>query len=111
MLNLLIGNISGNKMSNQIVPLSSLSVNGKGTYGIAASAVPYAKDKYTYLRITDINDDGTLNIDDLKSVDDPDACNYVLQPNDIVCDPSCGTAGFLICAIMYKLLQHPKLLQ
>lgn len=71
-------------MSNQIVPLSSLSVNGKGTYGIAASAVPYAKDKYTYLRITDINDDGTLNIDDLKSVDDPDACNYVLQPNDIV---------------------------
>ncbi len=71
-------------MSNQIVPLSSLSVNGKGAYGIAASAVPYAKDKYTYLRITDINDDGTLNIDDLKSVDDPDACNYVLQPNDIV---------------------------
>ena len=71
-------------MSNQIVPLSSLSVNGKGTYGIAASAVPYAKDKYTYLRITDINDDGTLNIDDLKSVDDPDAFNYVLQPNDIV---------------------------
>ena len=71
-------------MSNQIVPLSSLSVNGKGTYGIAASAVPYAKDKYTYLRITDINDDGTLNIDDLKSVDDPDACNYILQPNDIV---------------------------
>ena len=71
-------------MSNQIVPLSSLSVNGKGTYGIAASAVPYAKDKYTYLRITDINDDGTLNLDDLKSVDDPEACNYVLQPNDIV---------------------------
>jgi len=71
-------------MSNQIVPLSSLSVNGKGSYGIAASAVPYAKDKYTYLRITDINDDGTLNIDDLKSVDDPDAFNYVLQPNDIV---------------------------
>lgn len=71
-------------MSNQIVPLSSLSVNGKGIYGIAASAVPYAKDKYTYLRITDINDDGTLNIDDLKSVDGPDACNYVLQPNDIV---------------------------
>ena len=24
-----------------------------------------------------------------------------IQPNDIVCDPSCGTAGFLICAIMY----------
>lgn len=28
-----------------------------------------------------------------------------IQPNDIVCDPSCGTAGFLICAIMY-LKEH-----
>ena len=71
-------------MSNQTTTLSSLSVNGKGTYGIAASAVPFSKDKYTYLRITDINDDGTLNLDDLKSVDDPDASKYLLQPNDIV---------------------------
>ena len=71
-------------MSNQIVPLSSLSIGGKGTYGIAASAVPFSSDKYTYLRITDINDDGTLNLSDLKSVDDPDADKYILQPNDIV---------------------------
>lgn len=24
-----------------------------------------------------------------------------IKPDDIICDPSCGTAGFLICAIMY----------
>lgn len=57
---------------------------GKGTYGIGASAVPYDSSKYTYLRITDINDDGTLNKNELKSVDDVDADKYVLQVNDIV---------------------------
>lgn len=41
--------------------LGELSVNGKGCYGIAASAVPYSDSLLTYLRITDINDDGTLN--------------------------------------------------
>ena len=66
------------------MPLSSLSIGGKGTYGIAASAVPFSSDKYTYLRITDINDEGTLNSSDLKSVDDPDADKYILRPNDIV---------------------------
>ncbi len=29
-----------------------------------------------------------------------------IQPNDIVCDPACGTAGFLICAIMYLKEKH-----
>ena len=63
--------------------LSELCI-GKGQYGIGASAVDYSEDKYTYLRITDIKDDGTLNNDDLKSVDDPDASKYILKPNDIV---------------------------
>lgn len=63
--------------------LSELCI-GKGQYGIGASAVDYSEDKYTYLRITDIKDDGTLNSDDLKSVDDPDASKYILKPNDIV---------------------------
>lgn len=65
------------------VTLSEISV-GKGQYGIGASAVEYADDLYTYLRITDINDDGTLNYADLKSVDDKKASQYILQPNDIV---------------------------
>ena len=71
-------------MAEQITTLSSLTVDGKGSYGIGASAVPFSKDLYTYLRITDIKDDGTLNLQDLKSVDDEKASEYLLKPNDIV---------------------------
>lgn len=64
--------------------LGDLSFGGKGYYGIGASAVPYSPELYTYLRITDINDDGTLNKSDLKSVSDEKASDYLLKPNDIV---------------------------
>ena len=64
--------------------LASLSVDGRGSYGIAASAVDRSDELYTYLRITDIRDDGTLNMADLKSVDDEKASQYLLKPNDIV---------------------------
>lgn len=57
---------------------------GRGEYGIAASAVEYSRDKYTYLRITDIKDDGTIDFSGLKSVDEPNASRYLLEPNDIV---------------------------
>ena len=66
------------------VTLASLSKKGRGEYGIGAPAVPFSQDLYAYLRITDINDDGTLNLQDLKSIDDEKAKQYVLQPNDIV---------------------------
>ena len=55
--------------------LGELTIDGKGSYGIAASAVGFDVNKYTYLRITDINDDGTINKDGLKSVDDVNASN------------------------------------
>ena len=64
--------------------LKDLTVDGKGSYGIGAPAVPYQEDKLTYLRITDINDDGSLNYSDLKSVDAEDAEKYILKENDIV---------------------------
>lgn len=64
--------------------LKDLTVDGKGFYGIGAPAVPYQEDKLTYLRITDINDDGSLNFSDLKSVDAEDAEKYILKENDIV---------------------------
>ena len=57
---------------------------GKGSYGIAASAVPFDSSLYTYLRITDINDDGSLNKSGVTSVDEDNASNYLLKPNDIV---------------------------
>ena len=72
MLRLLIVNILDREekiMDEQITTLASLTIDGKGSYGIGASAVPFSKDLYTYLRITDIKDDGTLNLQDLKSVD------------------------------------------
>lgn len=71
-------------MDESYTTLENISVNGKGSYGIGASAVPYSEDLYTYLRITDINDDGTLNLNNLKSVDDEKAKDYLLKPNDIV---------------------------
>lgn len=64
--------------------LKDLTVDGKGSYGIGAPAVPYQEDKLTYLRITDINNDGSLNFSDLKSVDAEDAEKYILKENDIV---------------------------
>ena len=62
--------------------LKDLSIGG-GSYGIGASAVEYDKKLYTYLRITDINEDGTLNYKDMMSVNDPKANKYILKKNDI----------------------------
>lgn len=72
--------------------LGDLTV-GKGQYGIGASAVDYSEDLYTYLRITDINDDGTLNVNNLKSINDKNAERYLLQPNDIVFARTGNTTG------------------
>ncbi|PWX46076.1 hypothetical protein CYK83_02670 [Clostridium perfringens] len=41
--------------------LSEISIDGKGSYGISASAVEYSNNLYTYLRITDITDNGKIN--------------------------------------------------
>ena len=71
-------------MNFSTTTLADLTTDGKGSYGIAASAVDFSDSLYTYLRITDIRDDGTLNKDDLKSVDDERASQYILKPNDIV---------------------------
>ena len=71
-------------MNYEIKTLNELSLDGKGSYGIAASAVPYSDELYTYLRITDIKDDGNLDKSNLMSVDDKKAYNYTLKKNDIV---------------------------
>lgn len=80
-------------MEFQKTNLGELSVNGKGSYGIAASAVPYSDELFTYLRITDINDDGTLNKSGLMSVSDEKAEQYLLKPNDIVFARTGGSTG------------------
>ena len=77
----------------KIVKLKDLTIDGKGTYGIAAPAVDWQENLPTYLRITDIFDDGTLNFSGLKSVSDSNAGKYFLKPNDIVFARTGGSTG------------------
>lgn len=77
----------------KIVKLKDLTINGKGTYGIAAPAVDWQENLPTYLRITDIFDDGTLNFSGLKSVSDSNTDKYFLRPNDIVFARTGGSTG------------------
>ena len=114
-------------MNCKTVLLKDLVLGEKGSYGIGAPAVDYDPKKYTYLRITDINDDGSINTNGLKSVDAEDAYKYVLQENDIVFartgastgktyfyQPQDGTlvyAGFLIKFSIDPQKVNPRLLK
>ena len=69
--------------NNESIPLSKLCY-GKGEYGIGASAVPKNLNLPTYLRITDITDNGDLITEGLTSVDHTDSSKYYLEENDIV---------------------------
>ena len=70
-------------MGCRVATLEELSLDN-GKYGIAAPAVDFDTELPAYLRITDINDDGALNKLDRKSVNDPNACKYMLSEGDIV---------------------------
>lgn len=114
-------------MNCKTVLLKDLVLGEKGSYGIGAPAVDYDPKKYTYLRITDINDDGSINTNGLKSVDAEDAYKYILQENDIVFartgastgktyfyQPQDGTlvyAGFLIKFTIDPRKVNPRLLK
>ena len=72
-------------VEKKIVKLSDLCKKDSiGIYGIPATAEEYSDEKVRYLRITDINDDGTINNSDMKSVSDDNLEKYMLQPGDIV---------------------------
>ncbi len=76
-------NAKSTKAEWRKITLGEASLDG-GHYGIGAAAVEYDPDLPTYLRITDIRDDGTIIKDGLKSVDAEEACEYYLKPNDLV---------------------------
>lgn len=67
-----------------LIKLKDLSIDGKGIYGLNAPAVPYNPNLFKYLRITDIKDDGTLDYENMTSVDDMSSYKYILKDNDIV---------------------------
>lgn len=56
----------------------------KGDYGINAAAVEFNNDLPSYIRITDIDDDGNFNSEKKKSVDDINSSNFYLNKNDLV---------------------------
>lgn len=70
-------------MDFEMTTLGQVSCGG-GKYGIAAPAVDFNESLPSYLRITDIRDDGCLDLSSRKSIDDPSASNYKLEENDIV---------------------------
>jgi type I restriction enzyme S subunit len=59
-------------------------LKNKPDYGIGAAAVKYNDNLFTYLRITDISDDGKFLKTNLASVDNPNSENYILNENEIV---------------------------
>ena len=106
-------------MKSEMVALKDLTIDVKGHYGIAASAVEPKEGLYTYLRITDIRDDGTLNISGLKCVDEPDASKYLLESNDIVFARTGASTGrnyfydkrdgeFVYAGFLIKFSLNPK---
>ena len=65
----------------------------KPKYGINAPAVEYSESLPTYLRITDIDENGIFNTDKKVSVNDKKYCKYILQENDIVFARTGATVG------------------
>jgi type I restriction enzyme S subunit len=69
---------------NWIVEKLGYCLKNKPDYGIGAAAVKYNDNLFTYLRITDISDDGKFLKTNLASVDNPNSENYILNENEIV---------------------------
>jgi type I restriction enzyme S subunit len=65
----------------------------KGEYGINASAVEYSDELPTYIRITDIDDDGKYTAIKKASVDDENSQNFLLKKGDIVFARTGATVG------------------
>lgn len=70
-----------------------LLCSNKGDYGINAPAVTYSKDLPTYLRITDIDDDGRFITADKTSVNSSNSENFRLKEGDIVFARTGATVG------------------
>lgn len=67
--------------------------HNQGDYGLNAPATDFSVDLPTYLRITDIDDNGKFNSIDKKSVNSPISENYYLSNGDIVFARTGATVG------------------
>lgn len=75
-----------------VMTLDDLSL-GKGEYGAQSASVPYDSSRPRYVRITDINDDGTLNDDVVSSANDKDDEQYKLCYGDFLFARMGATVG------------------
>ena len=75
-----------------LVRLGDLCSN-TGEYGLNAPAIDYSTNMPTYLRITDIDENGKFRKEDIKSVDSPIAKDYYLKNGDIVFARTGATVG------------------
>ena len=64
-----------------------------GDYGINAPAVKFSEDLPTYLRITDIDDDGNYSKENKVSVKDDNSESFILDDEDIVFARTGATVG------------------
>ena len=67
--------------------------NNNGDYGLNAPATDYSVNLPTYIRITDIDDNGKFIHSDKKSVNSPDVNAYYLKDGDIVFARTGATVG------------------
>ena len=66
---------------------------GKGEYGAQSASTEYTSDRPRYVRITDINDDGTLNNDVVSSINHSDDDQYRLRYGDFLFARMGATVG------------------
>lgn len=72
-----------NSIKNEVGILGHYLIE-KPSYGINAPAVNYSETLPTYIRITDISDQGRFISENKKSVDHKDYQNYLLQEGDFL---------------------------
>ena len=66
---------------------------GKGEYGAQSASIEYDPSRPRYVRITDINDDGTLNNDRVTSINSADDEQYRLEYGDFMFARMGATVG------------------
>jgi type I restriction enzyme S subunit len=80
----------------------------KGEYGINASAVEYSDELPTYIRITDIDDDGKYTAIKKASVDDENSQNFLLKKGDIVFARTGATVGKVAVSQFENILLNQR---
>lgn len=75
-----------------LIALDDLSL-GKGEYGAQSASIEYDDSRPRYVRITDINDDGTLNDDIVSSANIEDDVQYKLSYGDFMFARMGATVG------------------